>query len=47
MPTFPIFTNADAMFTYCYFTSAMFTTLEVIGLAILFWPDIKERCKKR
>ena len=40
---FPIFTGLDGMFTYCYFTSAMFSTLEIIGLLILFWPDIKDR----
>jgi len=43
MSIFPIATGADALYTYCYFTSAIFTILEIIGLLILFWPDIKEK----
>jgi hypothetical protein len=42
MITFPIRVDLDNLYLFCYCASAFFTTLEIIGLAVLFfWPQHK------
>lgn len=36
----------DGIYLFCYTTSAVYTTLEIIFIAALYWPDARKMLDK-